>query len=83
VKSFGRVLVKNQSKRCNRGAKRLVFRFVCEKVTFPTSCLTVLAPLGSVGHVGSCTKVLSNVVNETFMPKYFGGQFGVTFGTSR
>ena len=37
---------------------------------FPTKCFTVLAPLGSVAHVGSCTKVLSKVLNETFKPKY-------------
>jgi hypothetical protein len=54
-----------------------------EKVIFPMNCFTVLAPLGPVGHVEPCTKVLSKVVNETFMPKYFGLQFGVTFDTSK
>jgi hypothetical protein len=39
-------------------------------VNFPTKWFIVLAPLGSVTHVGSCTKALSKVLKAAFKSKY-------------
>jgi hypothetical protein len=83
VEVLVRVLVKIQSKSRNWSQKGLVLRFVCEKMIFPMRSSIVLAPLGPVDHVESCTKALSKVLNATFKPKCFGSQFGVTFGTSK